>query len=269
MTMYLRVAAITAIVVVAAAAALDAFGSRPSVGSEPTPGPTVQPTWTGPVRTDPDGAVIAMSESTSERRDAQDAAPSWADITNASVITVAGQIHWYLDLAGWPPAMAAIDPGETVIAYGLVLETNGDGLADYVVGIDNDAPRRGDHRVWVTDLATGDTDEQLGPPYGFPVEFSHPADHRDDATMEGPQMVFTFLPGSVPRGMSDGGRFYAWASVTEGDEVVAWDYAPDAAWLGAEPAEEARLRAPSLSDARPRLHASRLSPVTGVRRKCQ
>ena len=75
------------------------------------------------------------------------------------------------------PAAAGIDLAETVIAYGLTLEINGDGVAS-PPGIDNDAPRRGDFRVWVTDLATGDTDEQLGPPYGFPVEFSHPDEHR-------------------------------------------------------------------------------------------
>jgi hypothetical protein len=50
-----------------------------------------------------------------------------------------------------------------LIAYGLVLDTTGDGVADYVVGIDNDAPDREDFRVWVSDLATGETDERIGP----------------------------------------------------------------------------------------------------------
>jgi hypothetical protein len=55
-------------------------------------------------------------------------------------------------------------------------------------------------------------------------------------------MVFTFLPGSAPPGVAGGAAsFYAWASVTEGDEVVAWDYAPDAAWLSAEPAAIEKL----------------------------
>ena len=52
-------------------------------------------------------------------------------------------------------------------------------------------------------------------------------------------MLFTFLPGSTPPGVAGGAAsFYAWASVTEGDEVVAWDYAPDAAWLNGKPADE-------------------------------
>jgi hypothetical protein len=211
-----------------------ASGSRGAVGPL---------AWTGPVRTDPEAAevhVMELSEDTGERarRDAQDAALSYADITNLGLSTE-GQIHWRIELAGKPPAAARIDRAEMVIAYGLVLETNGDGVADYVVGIDNDAPRRGDFRVWVTDLATGATDEQLGPPYGFPVEFSHPDEHRPGDLPSTAQMVFTFLPGSSPPGVAGGTvRFYAWASVTEGGEVVAWDYAPDAAWLGSEPAEE-------------------------------
>ena len=103
----------------------------------------------------------------------------------------------------------------------MVLETNGDGVADYVVGIDNDAPRRGDFRVWVTELATGDTDERLEGPYGFPVEFRHPDEQRTGDPPVTPQMVFSFLPGSSPPGVARGAaRFYAWASVTEGDEVV-------------------------------------------------
>jgi len=52
-------------------------------------------------------------------------------------------------------------------------------------------------------------------------------------------MLFTFLPGSTPPGVAGGAAsFFAWASVTEGDEVVAWDYAPDAAWLNGKPADE-------------------------------
>lgn len=189
--------------------------------------------WTGPVR--PEAADMHVMKLSDTGRDPRDAALSWADITNVSTDS-AGQVHWRISLAGKAPVGAGLDPAETVIAYGLVLETNGDGAADYVVGIDNDAPRRGDYRVWVTNLATGDTDEQLGPPYGFPVEFAHPDEHRPGDPPGPPQMVFTFLPGSAPLGVA-AGRVYAWASVTQGDEVVAWDYAPDATWLGAEPTE--------------------------------
>ena len=192
--------------------------------------------WTGPVRTGPQAEVhlMELSEVTGQHMwsDPQDAPVSWADIINLSLVPE-GQIHWAIELAGKPPLAAEIDRAETVIAYGLVLETNGDGVADYVVGIDNDAPDRGDFRVWVTDLATGDSDEQLGSPYGFPVEFSHPDEHQPEDGPRPPTMTFTFLPGSRPPGVDGATRFYAWASVEEDGEVVAWDYAPDVGWLSA------------------------------------
>ena len=197
--------------------------------------------WTGPVRTESEAAevhVMELSEDPGELawRDAPDAAVSWADIIHIG-LSAEGPNQWRFDLAGKPPEAVATDRAETVIAYGLVLfETNGDGVADYVVGIDNDAPRRGDFRVWVTDLATGATDEHVGAPYGLPVEFSHPNERFPGDPS--PQMSFVFIPGTSPPGVTRGTRFYAWASVTEGDEVVAWDYAPDAAWLSARPVEE-------------------------------
>ena len=134
------------------------------------------------------------------------------------------QPHWRLMLAASPPKATTLDPSRTVISYGLTFETTGDAVADYVVGISNQACEAGDFRVWVTDLATGETTEQLGPPYGFPVEFAHP----DEG--EGAGMLFTFLPGSAVGGIDLGTPFYAWASVEEDGEVVAWDYAPDAGW---------------------------------------
>jgi hypothetical protein len=143
-------------------------------------------------------------------------------------------------LAGAPPHAATLDPSHTVISYGLAFETTGDDVPDYVVGISNDASPSGGYRVWVTDLASGVTDEQIGPPYGYPIEFAHP----DEASSEDPHgrpqtMMFTFLTGSAPPGINAGTRFYAWASVEEDDEVVAWDYAPDGGWVGSPPGGEA------------------------------
>lgn len=148
------------------------------------------------------------------------------------------QIHWYIELAAAPPKAAGLARDE-LIAYGLLLEATGDGIADYVVGIDNEAPQPGDSHVWVTDLATGQTDEQVGgPPYGFPVEFSHPDERRPGDPPGPPTMVFTFLPGSAPTNLSGWEmRFYAWASFTRNGDVVAWDYAPDSSWLSVLPVD--------------------------------
>jgi hypothetical protein len=106
-------------------------------------------------------------------------------------------------------------------------------VPDHLVGINNDASEAGRFRIWVTNLATGATEEQDGPPYGFPIEFSHPDEREPGAGDAGnPGMVFTFLPGTRPAGVTVSTRFYAWASVEEAGTVVAWDYAPDIGWVG-------------------------------------
>jgi hypothetical protein len=227
--------------------------TRPNIGSTPRTQPSPA-TWSGPVRADAgDMPVLLMADeelspwsiggwSMADRRDA--AVPG-VDIVDVRWRPEA-QLYWSIELAGRPPRAEDLDPAETIIEYGVVLDTNGDRVADYEFGINNDAPVPGDFRVWVTNLATGETDEQVGAPYGYPVEFSHPDEQAND-TINGearpPTMVFTFLGGgrgARPVGPPDEAgevrppnewQFYVWATVTEGGEVVAWDYGPDFGWL--------------------------------------
>jgi hypothetical protein len=223
-----------------------ALVTRPDFGTERRPPPS-RATWSGPVRPDAAGMPILPLTKDAEMggdgwawADGRDAAVPWVDI-GAVRWQLEGQVHWWIDLAGWPPPAEELDPDETIIEYGVVLDANGDRVADYEFGINNDAPEAGDFRVWVTDLATGDTDERVGPPYGYPVEFSHPDEHDRSETLNGhplpPSMVFTFLPGSRPSGPPEEvgptseWQFYVWATVTEGGEVEAWDYTPDYGWL--------------------------------------
>jgi hypothetical protein len=119
-----------------------------------------------------------------------------------------------------------------LIAYGLVLETTGDGVADYLVGLDNDTPEPGHFHVWVTDLATGETDEQIGPPYGYPIEFFHPDEEQPGDFPPGAPatVIFTFLGDSLGLNPSTV-QFYTWTSAIRDGEVVAWDYAPDTGWI--------------------------------------
>jgi hypothetical protein len=236
----------------AGAIALATDRLRPPV--TPEPAPTPRAVWTGPLRTDADGDVIAMTEYSGRYidRDPEDAADPWADIAEVGR-GISGPTYWNIEFAEPPPDWEEIDPAETVIAYGVVLETTGDGIADYVIGIDNDTPRQGDYRTWVTNVATGETDEQLGPPYGYPVEFVHPDEHRED-----PFMRFWFLPNSGPSGATGGAAgYYMWASVTQGDEVIAWDYAPDGAWLGNRPP-------PASASAEPEPLATPMLPALGL-----
>ena len=217
-----------------------------SSGAVPSPMPTATPPpepsgspvvagWTGPVRA-PSVSGAAMGEDGSggfgSEPEEGDAARAYADIERV-VVDIASQPHWRIALAAAPPSDSTDDAAETVISYGLAFETTGDGAPDYVVGLSAEGFGRGDFLVWVTNLATGATEEQDGPPYGFPVEFSTP----DEALpgLEAPTMLFTFLGGSRPPGVTLSTPFYAWASVEEAGEVVAWDYAPDEGWIGAPP----------------------------------
>lgn len=197
---------------------VNVIRSTPRVPAvDPTPAPGV---WS-PVHER--GPILVHGGST--RDELHDTRVGWVDITRVGTndINAGG---WTIELAARPPNAEDRQPG-LLIAYGLVLDTTGDGVADYVVGIDNDAPGRGTFHVWVTYLATGETDEQIGPPYGFPIEFSHP-----DERGSGPFMHFTFLPGSAPADLGPTPvRWYAWASAAKSGEVFASDYAPDAGWI--------------------------------------
>ena len=198
-----------------------------SVQVPPSPG------WTGPV-SERGVEVYPMAsdeEGTPVWQDPADADDGWVDITTVGFPAI-NQTYWRIQLAVEPPPVSELEPG-TNIAYGLVLDTSGDGVADHLVGIDNESPGPGAFRVWVTDLATGETRENTGPSYGLPIEFSHPGESLDDIPGQPPTMVFTFLSGSAPAGLDPASvRFYAWASLTRDGEVTAWDYAPDTGWIG-------------------------------------
>ena len=192
---------------------------------------SVLPVWSGPVR---DGSALVHGMAADEGglstlQDPLDAAVGWADVERVA-FSPEDQAHWYIELAAKPPLAADRESG-LLIASGLVLETTGDEVADYLVGIDNDAPEPGDFHVWVTDLATGETDEQIGPPYGLPVEFVHPDEQQPGDPPGPPTVLFTFLGPSTPADLDpETVRFYAWTSATRDGEVVAWDYAPDTGW---------------------------------------
>ncbi len=166
-------------------------------------------------------------------RDPHDAPVGWVDVERVVSEGDGGYGYWEIELAANPPRAAGLEPG-LLIAYGLVLDTTGDGVADHLIGIDNDAPQPGDFHVWVTDLTTGETDEQIGPPYGLPIEFKHPDERRPDDGPSPPHVTLTFLTGtgSAPADLDpDSVRFYAWASATRNGEVFASDYAPDTGWM--------------------------------------
>jgi hypothetical protein len=228
-----------------------AWTTAPTPTADVSAGPTVRPTggpvgcagenpsrvvaWTGPVRTD----LAGMPDCDwGAHADPIDAAQVGGDIISA---TGSSNDTWYLQFAGFPPQFRTLDPAEIVIEYGLVFETTGDDIADYVLGINNDAPTAGGFRTWVTNLATNQTQEQVGPPYGRPFDFSHPNEQEHES--RNAVMKFFFL-GPTPWPTNPGpnspfrppvARWYAWASVRNGTDVAVWDYAPDYGWLTTDP----------------------------------
>ena len=162
--------------------------------------------------------------------DPHDASVGWVDMTRVRYNHADNQPYWVIELAARPPRAAGLEPGQ-LIAYGLVLDTTSDGVADYLIGIDNDAPHRGDFHAWVTDLATGVTDEQIGPPYGLPIEFTHPDEWKSGDGLNPRTLVLTFLYGSAPADLDpETVHFYAWASASRDGKVFASDYAPETGW---------------------------------------
>ena len=202
--------------------------SEPAASCAANPSPPVAAEgWTGPVRP-PSATVTTMDyEGSAEYsiQDGDDSARGYVDLEQVRTQDPS-QPDWILHVASVPPKLATLDPC-TVLSYGLVFDTTGDGDADYVVGISTDVAEPATTREWVTNLATGETEENRtrsnkGRPFDF-VWFGTggPQGHR---------LVVTFL-GSAPGGIDETTRFYAWASVEGNGQLVAWDYGPDAGWL--------------------------------------
>lgn len=145
----------------------------------------------------------------------------------------------YLDLLALPA-----DDGSALgreVEYGIVLDRDGDRVADCELGVRTTLGAPSEFRSWRTRLATGSVHEQVGSrePYEPPFEFHDPLEQRK------PVMEFIFgNPWPECHSASQGRYFYVWAATLEDGEVVDIDFAPDAAWLEtpellrAEPSEE-------------------------------
>jgi hypothetical protein len=228
------VGVLAAVLLGGTAAALRLLSGDSPPAPEVADGPLA---WTGPVRQELANAGVETMGSGEDASltwsEAPDTAPGWADITRIGIIP--DFQNWRLELGLEHPRRDALSRADQVLGFGFVMDTNADGVADYVVGIDNDADAPA-VRVWLTNLATGETDENSTGPYGDPFDFS--------TTLEGdpvagdpprPPGASFFNVGFAPPELFDfeTTRFYAWTSLTEDGGVLAWDYAPDRAWLGA------------------------------------
>ena len=121
----------------------------PSVAASTSPSPTAAPViwttaslkedWPAPVRTEPAGpaTIVPISDRYQDpTSDTESGAFPWVDIHmvgfghNNSVVV-------------YVPGAPKVDPTEQWIAYGLVMDDDGDGVADRRFGMDNiQGPRR-------------------------------------------------------------------------------------------------------------------------------
>jgi hypothetical protein len=152
----------------------------------------------------------------------------WADIKDVTFCGICVKIGF----VSHPPV--GVDPSQQWFAYGLVVDTNGDGVADWRYGLDNEpvgtpgANGSSPRRWWRTDLHTGRTEstvnvalwEGRGPFWG-----NHGHQSGDSGLSFGGDFTVVGRRGAVPK------RFYVWASVIQDGRVVATDYAPDTGWL--------------------------------------
>jgi hypothetical protein len=194
--------------------------------------PSTERDWPGPLREEPVGAAIVVPRipdakgewSYGDEPDGDDLAEfPWLDIVE---VGISDSRATYVTLAAIPePA----DPAEHRRAYGVVVDTDRDGLADYRLGMEN-AP--GDqYRLWLTDLRTGETSAGTGAPY-VPMGDSLPdASYPGDSWFEQGLSIMT----RPVRGSTGLYRFYAWSSEIADGRVVATDYAPDVGWLESNP----------------------------------
>ena len=202
--------------------------STPSATRSEASATRPEPGWPGALR--PKAALPVVPLDGERFLDGRDAAVGAIDIREVRVESIGGDMNeddWSLEFREPFPDLPDLDEAGRIIEYGLVVDADGDRVPDCQIGINNnDTQEPGSFRVWVKNLRTGVADDRVGAPYGIPFDFVHPAEGSRS-------MKFFFLFATpVPCDPFDtSANFYAWAAVTDGGQVTAWDFAPDAAWL--------------------------------------
>ena len=228
--------------------AVVAPSATPTATPSPTPPPilwtqaSLEEDWPAPVRSEPVGGGIVEKAIVKNSAPATysdpagdvDASMPWIDIRQLTI----SRNRLIIGLA--VNVMPVVDPTEQWIAYGVVWDTDRDGVPDLRFGGDN-PPSEDGHRVWITELHSGRTVVNPGGGYFeetfydkffevfLPIDYWH-----------GARLTFggeTAGPGPNGGGIVGGlhSPFYAWASVIQDGRVVATDYAPDSGWLDPEP----------------------------------
>lgn len=223
-------AAAATVLIVLAALGTSFMGGFDRTAPQPAKDPTPRPTgdalakhWT-PLRPDTSKRVTAQAQI-----DDADTTYGGIDIREVNSGVPSQALSWGIKLRERPQLASTLDPASRVIEHGLVFDTDSDGAADCQIGINTDAPKPGQLRVWVKNLTTGVTDERVGGPYGHPFDFAHPSESAAEPPLD--VNIFFLSGASKPCVYPNTAGLYAYASVTENGLVTEWDYAPDDAWL--------------------------------------
>ena len=207
--------------------------------------------WPAPVRTEPAGRPILVpipnpgGQQADPAGDTGSDAEPWGDISNVVLYGDGLDIDF---VSG--PTVDGVDPRQVWFGRGLVVDADGDGVADWRYGIDNVPVGTPSHcdgsryttRWWRTDLHTGRTDWQVCYHLVAPAPDGVPPAAPGSGTLIfrsatgiGTARARLFFSGNdTPAGASAAplpNRFYAWASVIQDGRVVATDYAPNTGWI--------------------------------------
>jgi hypothetical protein len=225
------------------------------VRPEPTGGASVEPVLLNIVPVDAESCckVFELGRDLDPRGDSGPVVIPWVDI---NMVSFCGRTCLQVWVPGSPPN---VDPTEQWIAYGLIVDDDGDGVGDRRFGIDNVPMTAGgerEYRTWITDLHSGRTESAIGDSYGlgdfvlegtsYPVDAAEPNGIPDCSAGSA---QFRFAGGDIAGGGTFGvvpAPFYAWASVIDRGRVVATDYAPDTGWL--QPSSTAPPSAPDTGE---------------------
>jgi hypothetical protein len=260
----LRIAAVAVLALVVGIGVVQLRPSTNYVGSDPSPSPSPSPLvwtpasieqdWPAPVREEPVGDPVVIQAADGyldPQGDIESPDMPWIDILRVQAFDHQTRV----DLGGGLPS-GLVAPGDSWIAYGLVFDTDLDGVADVRLGMDRvpaeltpwgGGRATGDTtvRAWRTDLRTGVT--EFGNAISSVCDCLYPEVPAEDwlvevlgASVTPPPETVTYSPVAKFSPYNEGsavgfgklpGPFYAWASMIQDGRVVATDYTPDTGWL--------------------------------------
>ncbi|HEV8404242.1 MAG TPA: hypothetical protein VGQ31_14525 [Candidatus Limnocylindrales bacterium] len=213
-----------------------------------------QQDWPAPVRPEPAGGASVQTMPPTYIDPLGDTGGDGHPCVDLRDVTI-GTYGVSFGLMATPPS--GLDPSKAWIAYGVVIDEDGDGVPDWRYGVDNLPPASGTtdilHREWRTDLHTGRTESAavgrwdalddwakvsssyLATGYpGGPI----PEGLRLGAGEGGPNTGRIWIgntsdttQGEVDQGIKLDMPFYVWAAEIVDGRVVATDDAPDTGWL--------------------------------------